>query len=228
MKYLIGSAIGCVLLMAFAAGPAALADSVFTIENPDVDFEVIDADDGSGEYFFDGIGDFDFSTFNDAVLGSFGEARSMAEFDISGFSVPPGEIITGAFFEVRFSSVYVYGLGVDGEIPESLAVDGYIGDGVQDPSDFQIADGNVLASVAPVDPQDGDVLRFPVTAWATQLVDAGERWLGLTLRAETFGGHMFEEREIYPKLTIQTAVPEPGTFVLCLLAGLPLLRRRRA
>lgn len=228
MKYLIGSGIGLALLVAFAGSPAAMADSVFTIENPAVDFEVIDADDGSGDYFFDGIGDFVFPTYNDAALGTFGEARSMAEFDLSGFSVPAGEIITSAFLEVKFSSVGVYGLGINGESPDSLAVDGYIGDGVAAPSDFQIADGNLLASVAPLNPQVGDVLRFPITDYVTQFVDGGNRWLGLTLRAETFGGDMFEEHswDVYPKLTIQTGVPEPGSLLLCAL-GLPFLLRRR-
>jgi len=203
---------GSLLLAGLFSGSAALADSVFTIEDPPVDFEVIDADDGE-EHFFDGIGDFGpFYTFNDAVLGSFGEARSMAEFDVSPFSVPEGEAISSATFEVKITSVSVYGLGVDGEIPESLAVDGYIGDGIDDLTDFQIADGNVLDSVAIIDPYVGQVLSFDVTAWVTQLVDAEETYIGLTLRAETFGGMMMEEGGGYPKLTIETASDCPADF----------------
>jgi hypothetical protein len=93
MKYVIRCGLGSLLIALACRGTPALADSVFTIADPPVDFEVIDADDGSGEYFFDGIGDFGpFDTFNDAVLGSFGEARSSAEFDLLPFSVPPGDI----------------------------------------------------------------------------------------------------------------------------------------
>lgn len=113
---------------------------VLVIVDPSVEFEVIDVDDGSGEFFFDGIGDYDFPTFNDAVLGSFGEARSMAEFDISGLSVPPGQAVTSATYEVRIPSVGVFGLGVDGEMPEYCAVEGYTGNGFQDASNFQIAE----------------------------------------------------------------------------------------
>jgi len=200
--------IGSLLLAGHAGQPGGLARSVFTIEDPPVDFEVIDADDGSGEYFFDGIGDFGpFSTFNDAVLGSFGEARSMAEFDISAFSVPPNESIIAATFEVKLTAIDVFGLGIDGDIPESLAVDGYVADGIEELSDFQIADGNVLDSVPTPDPWVGQVLSFDVTTFVAELVDAGESFVGITVRAETFGGLMMEEGGGFPRLTIETSGP---------------------
>ncbi|UCD76024.1 MAG: hypothetical protein JSV91_03700 [Phycisphaerales bacterium] len=209
MKRLLRYAAGCLLLTAFPGCPAAEADSVFTIEDPPVDFEVIDADDGSGQYYFDGIGDFGpFATFNDAVLGSFGEARSMAEFDISPFTVPPDEYISVATFEVKLTDIHVFGLGVDGETPESLAADGYVGDGIEEISDFQIADGNLLDSVPTPDPYVGQVLSFDVTSFVTDLVDAQETWVGLTVRAETFGGLMMEEGDGFPRLIIETAVED--------------------
>jgi hypothetical protein len=203
---------GCALLASALVIPKAPAGSVFSIEDPPVDFEVIDADDGSGEFFFDGIGDFGpFATFNDAVLGSFGEARSMAEFDISSLDLPPVELLVAATFEVRITEISVFGLGVDGEIPESLAVDGYVGDGVAQVSDFQIADGNLLDTAAIVDPQIGDVLSFDVLSHVVDVVDSGESFVGLTVRAETFGGLMLEEGAGYPRLTIETIeAPCPG------------------
>jgi hypothetical protein len=226
MRRTIAYAMAC-LFIAFPIGSASvLADSIFTIEDPPVDFEVIDADDGSGEYFFDGIGDFGpFYTFNDAVLGSFGEARSMAEFDISPFVVPPGEFISVATFEVRLTSIGVWGLGVEGEVPESLAVDGYVANGLDELSDFQAGDGNVLDSVATPDPQLWDIVTFDVTSFVIDMVNAQEQYLGLTVRAETFGGLMMEEGAGYPKLTIET-IPEPATLALLSLAGLALARRR--
>ncbi|HNQ24411.1 MAG TPA: PEP-CTERM sorting domain-containing protein [Phycisphaerae bacterium] len=228
MRYVIRNAVWLLLVTGLLAGPAAIADSLFVISDPPVDFQVIDADDGSGEYFFDGIGDFLFPTFGDVALGTFGEGRSMVEFDLSGFTVPAGEVITSATFEVKFTSVGVWGLGIEGQSAESLAVDGYIGNGLAQESDFQIADGNLLDSAAvPPDAQIGDVLRFDVTAFANDLVNAEQRWLGLTLRAETFGGDIFWEGQGYPKLSIRTEVPEPSTLALGALAGAFLLRRRR-
>lgn len=224
MKHLIRRTIGSLLFASVFGGTAALADSVFTIEDPPVDFEVVDAEP------FDGIGDNGpYSTFNDALLGTEGECRSMAEFDVSPFSVPPGEFISAATFEVRITAIDVFGLGVDGETPDSLAVDGYVGNGIEELSDFQAGDGNLLDLVATPDPWVGQVLSFDVTSYVTDLVDAEESFVGLTVRAETeeIGGLMMEEDDdpAFPRLTIET-IPEPGTLALLSLAGLALLRRR--
>ncbi|MBE3120795.1 MAG: hypothetical protein IMZ53_11600 [Thermoplasmata archaeon] len=185
------------------------ATTIFTIENPPVDFEVVDADP------FDGFGDNGpYSTFNDALLGTFGECRSMAEFDISPFSVPPGEFISVATFEVKITEIDVFGLGVDGETPESLAVDGYVGNGLEELSDFEAGDGNVLDSVDTPDPQIGQVLSFDVTSFVTDLVNSQEQYVGLTIRAETFGGLWVTEGGVFPKLTIET-IPEPEPDLDC-------------
>jgi len=185
------------------------ATTIFTIENPPVDFEVVDADP------FDGFGDNGpYSTFNDALLGTLGECRSMAEFDISPFSVPPGEFISVATFEVMITEIDIFGLGVDGETPESLAVDGYVGNGLEELSDFEAGDGNVLDSVDTPDPQIGQVLSFDVTSFVTDLVNAQEQYVGLTIRAETFGGLWVTEGGVFPKLTIET-IPEPEPDLDC-------------
>jgi len=178
--------------------------TIFTIENPPVDFEVVDADP------FDGFGDNGpYSTFNDVLLGTLGECRSMAEFDISTFSVPPGEFINMATFEVMITDIDIFGLGVDGETPESLAVDGYVGNGLAELSDFEAGDGNVLDAVDTPDPYIGQVLTFDVTSFVTDLVNAQEQYVGLTIRAVTFGGLQVEEGGVYPKLTIETKLYEP-------------------
>jgi hypothetical protein len=48
----------------------------------------------------------------------------------------------------------------------------------------------------------------------------------LTLRASSLGGHGFQELGSYPRLIIETAVPEPSTFAFIALAGLTFMRRR--
>ncbi len=201
MKNQIARTIGTSLLMFILFSAATLADTVFTIEDPPVDFEVIDAEP------FDGIGDNGpYSTFNDALLGTEGEARSMAEFDVSPFSVPPGEFIDAATFEVRITDIDVFGLGVDGETPDRLAVDGYVGNGIAELADFQAGDGNLLDWVATPDPFIGQVVSFEVTSFVIDLVDAQEPFVGLTVRAASFGGLMMEEGGGYPKLTIETVL----------------------
>ena len=193
------------LLFAFAAcATVAPAQLLFTIEDPPVDFEVVDADP------FDGIGDNGpYSTFNDALLGTSGECRSMAEFDISPFSVPPGEVIKSATFEVRITDIDIHGLGVNGETPEYIAVDGYVGDGVAELADFEAGDGKLLDVVPTPDPWVGQVLSFDVTSFVTELVAVHETYVGLTVRAGTFGGLWVEEGSGYPKLTIETQ-PDPS------------------
>ena len=130
----------------------------------------------------------------------------MAEFDISGFAVPPGYHFSGARFEVELTSIYVFGLGVDGEIPDSLAVDGYVGNGTAELSDFQIADGNVLDSIPTPDPYVGQVLSFNVTSFVADLLNSHETWVGITVRAETFGGLMMEEGGHFPRLIMQAVI----------------------
>jgi hypothetical protein len=193
---------------------------VFTIADPPVDFEVVDADP------FDGFGDNGpYSTFNDALLGTEGECRSMAEFDILPFTVPPGEFISSATLQVRITAIHIYGLGVNGETPASLGVDGYIGNGIAELSDFEAGNGNLLYSVPTPDPQIGQILTFDVTSFVTDMVNAHHRYVGLTVRAETFGGLWVTEGSGYPLLTIET-IPEPGTLALLPLAALALARRR--
>jgi hypothetical protein len=188
------------LLFAFAAWAAiAPAQSLFTIEDPPVDFEVVDADP------FDGIGDNGpYATFNDVLLGTLGECRSMAEFDLSTFSLPPGEVISSATFEIRITEIDISGLGVNGETPESLAVDGYVGDGVAELADFQAGNGNLLDTTPTPDPWIGQVLSFDVTSFVTELVAVQETHIGLAVRAGTFGGLWVTEGSGYPKLIIET------------------------
>lgn len=189
-------------ILGITSSPSA---TVFIIQDPPVDFEVIDMAP------FDGNGDTGpFDTFSDVLLGTEGEIRSMAEFNISPFSVPPGEIITSATLQVRITAIHIYGLGVNGEPLTSVILDGYIGDGVAQLSDFQAGDGNFLDMIDTPNPQIGQVLTFDVTEFVTELVDAHETYVGLTARPGSFGGLWVSEGSGYPMLTIETG---PGTDV---------------
>jgi hypothetical protein len=195
---------GLLLLLVAACAATAPAQTVFTIEDPPVDFEVVDAEP------FDGIGDNGpYYTFNDALLGTEGECRSMAEFDVSPFTVPPGEVISSATLEVVITEIDIYGLGVNGETPEFLVVDGYVGNGVDELADFQAGDGNQLDVVPTPDPWIGQHLVFDVTSFVSELVAVRETYVGLTVRAGSFGGVWVTEGNGYPKLTIETE-PETG------------------
>lgn len=216
---LVASAVCLSTVLVFGGG-SGLADSVFTIADPPVDCEVIDYEP------FDGLGDEGpFSTFNDVALGTLGEARSMAEFDLAPFVVPPGEWIRSATLRVRITAIHIYGLGINGEPLRSVAVDGYIGNGVSELSDFEAGTGNTLCTLATPDPYVGQILTFDVTPFATAVVNAHHRYLGLTVRGGSFGGLWITEGAGYPLLTIET-VPEPATLGLLGLSALAWARRR--
>jgi len=106
-----------------------------------------------------------------------------------------------------------------------MTADGYVGNGLEELSDFEAGDGNVLDSVATADPQIRQVPSFDVTSYVTDLVNAQESYVGLTVRAETFGGLWAGEGGGFPKLTIE-AIPGPGTLVLLSLVASGLARRR--
>jgi hypothetical protein len=195
-----GSLVGAQHATTTPTQQTSATDESFVIENPPVDCEVIDADP------FDGIGDNGpYATFNDILLGTLGECRSMAEFDISPFSLPQGWIITKATFEIMITNIEIYGLGVNGETPTSVIVDGYIGNGIEELSDFQAGDGNTLDTVQTPDPQVGQVLSFDVTSFVYELYNASDQYVGITVRAGSFGGLWATEGASYPKLTIETA-----------------------
>ena len=189
------------LLVTCLLGPAAvLADSTFTIENPPVDFDVIDMAP------FDGIGDSGpWSTFNIVLLGSTGDEREVAEFDISPFTVPAGEYISSATFDVKITSILCSGLGVPtGDTPDRLSVYGFAGNGLDEVSDFEA--GDYCDGVDTPAPAVGQVLSFDVTSLVDDLVAAGESYVGLTVRAEEFGGMAIAEGGVFPRLTIQTVL----------------------
>lgn len=177
--------------------------TTFTIENPEVDFEVID---GGSTGPFDGLGDEVFSTFNTVVLGTTGEAAEFAEFDITEFAVPPDETIIDAKFEVRLSSLEVGGLGVSfGENPDTLGLFGYEGNGIAEPSDFEA--GNLLTNLDISSAAVGDILTFDITNFVTQLVNDGASFVGLGVRAQELGGLAIIESSTFgvPRLIIETA-----------------------
>jgi hypothetical protein len=102
--------------------------------------------------------------------------------------MPDGSRIRAATLEVMITEIDIFGLGVDGETPESLGVDGYVGNGLDELSGFEAGGGDVLESAGIPDPRIGQVLSFHVTSFVSDLVNAQEQYVGLTIRAETSGG----------------------------------------
>jgi len=240
MKQVMIGAFGCFLLAGLFGSPPALADTFYWDNSGSatdlMDAEVIDYDEEG--YPLDGVGDETFYTYNDAALGHADdpdckmEARSMVEYNISGFTVPPGQTITAATFNIRVSSSSVFAgcgsIGYD-DHPLYIAVHGYIGDGTVTTSDFQAGCTTPLNCNNYLDryflplppdplPPAGTVISFNVTNYVTARVNAHNAYVGLMIRAGGApGGMMFEEwsGRVYPQLVIETGVPDP-----CL--GIPL------
>lgn len=170
---------------------------------PETTFEVID---GGFEGEFDGTGDIVFpGNFFTVLLGSSGEAAEFAEFNISEFSIPPGETITSAKFQVKITGLEVGGLGVPvGDNPDIIGVFGYAGNGVADASDLE--KGVLLDAEDTSNPSLGQQLAFDVTNFVKDLVNNGESFAGIGLRALEFGGLLVDPAsESMPKLIIKTA-----------------------
>jgi hypothetical protein len=157
------------------------------------------------------------------VKGPFGEAAEFAEFNLSGFSIPPQEAITSAIFQITVLPNLTFGLGNSGERPSSLAVRGYVGNGQVDASDFQA--GTILDTANVSLEYVQETLNFDVTEFVNNLVSSGISFAGFGVRAEDIGGISLDRGTFSgngPNLTITTSpvsatVPEP-TSTLGLLA----------
>lgn len=212
---------------------AKAADFTF---NPTVTFEVIDG--GFPPNSFDGLGDEVFpGNFDTVVLGDIGEAAEFAEFNISGFSIPPLESITSAIFQATSPPNEVFGLGASGQRPTSLAVRGYVGNGLVDASDFQA--GTILDSVNVSPNFVQETYNFDVTAFIQNLVNNGDSFAGFGIRAQNDIGGLLLDRGTFsgngPRLIITTAlitptVPEPSTsfgFLAFSALGMGSLLKRK-
>ena len=176
--------------------------NIFSFQ-PETTFEVID---GGFDGEFDGIGDSVFpGNFFTVILGSSGEAAEFAEFDIGEFSIPEGDTITSARFDVKITGLEVGGLGAPfGDNPDRIGAFGYAGNGVADVSDFEA--GVLLDTEDTSDPSVGQQLSFDVTDFVQNLVNNGESFAGIGLRALEFGGVLVDPTSVsMPTLIIETA-----------------------
>ncbi|MCJ8278664.1 MAG: cadherin-like domain-containing protein [Rivularia sp. ALOHA_DT_140] len=176
--------------------------NTFSFE-PEITFEVID---GGFDGEFDGTGDSVFpGNFFTIVLGSSGEAAEFAEFNIDEFAIPEGENITKARFDVKITGLEVGGLGAAfGDKPDKVGAFGYIGNGVADTSDFEA--GIHLDTEDTSKASVGQQLSFDVTDFVKNLVDNGESYAGIGLRALELGGLSVDSASISkPTLIIETA-----------------------
>ena len=176
--------------------------TTFSFE-PETTFEVID---GGFDGEFDGTGDSVFpGNFFTVILGSTGEAAEFAEFNISELSIPEGEVITSARFDVKITGLEVGGLGAPfGDNPDIIGAFGYAGNGVADASDFET--GVLLDTEDTSSPSQGQQLSFDVTDFVQNLINNGESFAGIGLRALEFGGILVDPiSESMPSLIIETA-----------------------
>ncbi|MEO1375124.1 MAG: Ig-like domain-containing protein [Cyanobacteria bacterium J06635_10] len=176
--------------------------NTFSFE-PETTFEVID---GGFDGEFDGSGDIVFpGNFFTIILGDTGEVGEFAEFDISEFSIPEGETITSARFDVKITGLQVSGVGVaPGENPDSIGAFGYAGNGVADASDFE--EGILLDTENTSEASVGEQLSFDVTNFVQDLVNNDEYAAGIGLRALEFGGVAVDPSSVsMPTLIIETA-----------------------
>jgi hypothetical protein len=190
----IGWAAGLVMV---AAG-GAMAQSEYIFKDPEMDFEVLDFQP------FDGIGDSGpWTTFNTVGLGTEGDDREIAEFDLSTVFVGEGEVVTEAIYEVQITSILVSGLGVNaGNTPDQLSVYGYAGDGAASLEDFQA--GAYLDSADTSNPFVGQIVSFDVTSHVADLIVRQERFAGLVIRGDEVGLMAILENGEYPRLTVRT------------------------
>lgn len=207
------------------------ARAITTTLQPTITFEVGDGFFGTAP--FDGQGDAVFpGNFDTVVHGTFAENSENAEFNLSGFSLPPQQSITSSIFQVQISSLQVGGSGVNvGQNPTSLAVRGYVGNGQPDASDFQA--GTILDTVNLSSPFVGQIVQFDVSSFVKNLVSNGNSFAGFGVRAQDFGGLALTRP---PKVTLAITtttktVPEPspalGILAFCSLGAVSMLKRRR-
>ena len=176
--------------------------NTFSFE-PEITFEVID---GGFDGEFDGTGDSVFpGNFFTIILGSSGEAAEFAEFNIDEFTIPEGETISNARFDVKITGLEVGGLGaMFGDNPDIIGAFGYSGNGVADASDFET--GILLDTEDTSEPSVGQQLSFEVTDFVQNLVKNDEPFAGIGLRALELGGISVDSVSIsQPTLIIETA-----------------------
>jgi hypothetical protein len=209
--------------MAFFTGiKISSAKAVTFTVDPSITFEVVD---GGGEGLFDGNGDTVFpGNFDVSAKGPFGEASEIAEFNITEFFIPPQETITNAIFQVNSTGNPSFGGSIgdtNGRAPTSLLVQGFIGNGQVDASDFQA--GTILDTVNVFQNFGPETFNFNVTSFVQSLLNNNNSFAGFNVRASDIGAiSFFREGVQGPKLiittsTVTTSVPEPS-FGLGILA----------
>lgn len=198
--------------------------------NPEIIFEAVD---GGSEGLFDGNGDRVFLGATNTAKGPFGEASTLAEFNITGFSLPQKETITSAIFQVNSTGNRVVGGSIgstNGRAPTSLDVQGYIGNGQADASDFQagilIDTINVLQGFGP------ETFNFDATSFVESLLSSGNSFAGFNVRASDIGAIGFSgsgAKLIITTSSTVTSVPESYSGMGVLTFGvLAFMTRRRS
>ena len=147
-----------------------------------------------------------------APVQSGGLEQRFAEFNISSFFMAPNTIIKSAVFQDKFSRV----LWNYFNLPISLSIFGYIGNGTAEVSD---ADNGVFLSSLDISSlSPGDTLNFDVTTFVNQRVSNGNPFAGFFIQTFGFNGVSLEGTDALGRssLVIETVdaepVPEPTTI----------------
>jgi hypothetical protein len=208
----------CTALGFFLGATLEAKAASFTLA-PAITFEVIDGDNLTDDYPYDGRGDQVFPGNFDFVLKGekFLEVAEFAEFNIGNFSAAPNMFIKSAIFQAKIA----FSPFNDRPYRGSLGIFGYVGNGKAEASDFEA--GVFLSSVYVASSVSADIISFDVTQFFNQRVTNNDAFAGFGIRALNFGGQLsleggnlypggFQPRVIVETTNVAEPVPEPTTI----------------
>jgi hypothetical protein len=209
--------------LGFVLGVNKEAEAATFSFTPTIDFYVDDYDNNLGSSF-DGRGDTDFPTNNNfgvVLRGEVGESVSLAEFNISSFSLAPNEVIRSAVFQAQVADAFVLSNfnGSSGAFPDSLGIFGYVGNGIAEGSDFEAGIFLSSLNVSMASAVNKEILNFDVTSFLNERVNNRDTFAGFGIRALNIGGISLDPdlsgsplRLIVETADVAEPVPEPTTI----------------
>lgn len=153
------------------------------------------------------------------------EVRGLSEYDLTGLGTALSAFVTFGVFDI------------EGLFPEysgtflgPITIEAYLGNNLEDISDYQAAVTGVVGSFSTVGLAIGDTLSFDITSIFNDSIDNSFASLGIRLRADPLNDEGAFTFDTFRLTTTDetTTIPEPGTLVLIAIGLFALgLRRRR-